>query len=109
MIVLDIEAEEEIVPLSTNPVPLHLKRDVNAPVKPRRNPTRKRRGRNWRYEDPDTYSSDEDMQPFDVRSPTSQQESVKIAANPPTYCFLHRPPPHLRPPIMKKGFKKFPE
>ena len=31
-----------------------------------------------------------------------------MATNPPTYCFLWRPPPHLRPPIKQKGFKLYP-
>ena len=76
---------------------------------PRRNPERRRRGRNKRYEDNDAYTTDEEMRPYDKLHPTQEQEAVKMAENPPTYCFLWRPPPELRPPIKKKGYRLYPQ
>ena len=57
----------------------------------RRNPDRERRGHNRRYDNDDSYSTDEELHPFDVRSPTAEQEKVKLTSNPATYVFLPRP------------------
>ena len=57
---------------------------------PRHNPERERRGYNPCYRG-DDYSTDEELHPFDDLAPTAEQEKTKIAANPPTYCFLPRP------------------
>ena len=75
----------------------------------RRNPQRRRQGRNWHYEDPEAYSSDEELRHYDKLHPTPAQEATKLVANPPTYCFLWCPTAHLRPPIKKQGYKQFPE
>ena len=109
VIVLDLEAEEDIIPEVQNEVPLRVVRNVNDGNPPRRNPGRKRRGKNWRYEDPDAYETDEELRPYDNLCPTGEQEKVKLAQNPPTYVFLRRPPAHLRPPAKEKGYKKYPE
>ena len=105
---MDIQTEEDIVSQSTNTEPFLLS-NTNKAKEPRRNPARKRHGRNRRYEDPDQYSTDEEVREFDLHAPTSQQETVKLAANPPTYCFLRRPPEHLHPPIKMRGVKKYPK
>ena len=109
VILLDLQAEEDIVPANTRSVPLSLPRKIQICDEPRRNPKRKRHGRNWHYEDPDEFSTDEEARPFDGRAPSSQQEVIKMAGNPPTYCFLRRPPEHLRPPIKMRGVKKYPK
>jgi len=106
---LDLETEDGILPEVQNEEPIRIVRNVNNGNPPRRNPGRKRRGKNWRFEDPDAYETDEELRPYDNRVPTGEQEKVKFAQNPPTYVFLTRPPPHLRPPIMEKGYKKYPE
>ena len=57
-----------------------------------RNPPRRRRGHNRRYENssgPET--SDEELDPYDGLEITKQKEKVKIARNPPTYVILKRP------------------
>ena len=105
---MDIQTEEDIVPQSTNTEPFPPS-NTNKAKEPRRNPARKRHGHNRRYEDLDQYSTDEEVREFDRHAPTSQQETVKLAANPPTYCFLRRPPEHLRPLIKMRGVKKYPK
>ena len=108
VLLLDIQTEEDIVPQSTNTVPLLLS-STNKAKEPRRNPGRKRYGHNRKYEDLDQYSTNEEVREFDHHAPTSQQETVKLAANPPTYCFLRRPPVHLHPLIKMRGVKKYPK